>query len=373
MICNLLADSKVIAPAFQTELLLSAAESILSSFSILGQSDVGVRTAVRLLLPHAPPKRIHDEIYYEPRIAATISGTISHRFPDSDAEAHNLLNLTEELIRLGSARIAYACESLVFCRASFHASKEDLSKQVYWLLRGIEIMTVWLPEEYRRTLGYASRRHFDVMCEQSADDLLSCLSATQCSLGGDAEKLMEEIFLSLKRAKIILEVVLRDDSMADALKDNIEVALLYHIAGVADQQVEDDQSAMAAHIIHCLEERSCGGSVTTLANPKMYLRLLQIATSILGDEDAMIDGSTASKSCAFPVNGLHILMMRMDQVLCWEDKTSDSMECLAAMRMILCRGLMRAFASDSNEMLRKDTNVIVSLDEEVAMILSPSV
>lgn len=64
LLCDLLVAAGCITPRtdsskvnIQAELLLLAAESILSSFSVQDQSDVGVRTAVRLLLPHAPPRR----------------------------------------------------------------------------------------------------------------------------------------------------------------------------------------------------------------------------------------------------------------------------------------------------------------------------
>ena len=96
LLCNLLVDAGHISPQkessevnIQTELLVLAAESILSSFSVQEQCDVGVRTAVRLLLPHAPPKRASGpaandmteessteedgSIIYEPRIAAMVA------------------------------------------------------------------------------------------------------------------------------------------------------------------------------------------------------------------------------------------------------------------------------------------------------------
>jgi hypothetical protein len=76
LLCNLLVDAGHIL-------------SLLSSFSVQEQCDVGVRTAVRLLLPHAPPKcasgpaandmteesstEEDGSIIYEPRIAAMVA------------------------------------------------------------------------------------------------------------------------------------------------------------------------------------------------------------------------------------------------------------------------------------------------------------
>ena len=372
LVSNLLVDSGIIRlPSLQTELLLAASESIVSSFSIKGQSDVGVRTAVRLLLPYSPPKRVDGEICYEPRIAATISETISHRYPDSDSEAENLLNITEDMIRLGSVRIADAVESLSFCRATHHASKGEVSIQIYWLLRGIEIMAMWLPEGHRRTLGFASRRNFDLICEESADMLLSCLAAAQCCDEEDQEKLTEKTRISLNRASIVLATLEQHDSIAVSLKDNVEVALLHHVVRISNGIAKGDFASTAVHIIHCLEERS-SGVVTTLAKSDMYLRLLNIAINLLNDEETLLDGSFASTSCVFSTKGMHILMARMNQVIFWEGKTSEKAELFSAMRMILCRGLMRAFASVDAQ---KDNSgeKIVDLNEEVAMMLAPSI
>ena len=377
LISNLLVDSKVLdLQSTQTEILLASAEAILSSFATQGQSDVGVRTTVRLLLPPAPPKRIGEEICYEPRIAAMIYETISHRYPDTDAEAHSLLDLCEEMISRGSARIANACESLAFCRASHHASTGNLSRQVYWLLRGIEIMTVWLPEDYRRVLGFASRRHFDAMCEESADRLLSCLAAVSCFNGEDEDelaKLTDCTAVALGRASTILDAVIQDDSMAGPLKDSVEVALLYHIVTIANKQAESDYTQVAVHIVNCLEEQSSGGSVTTLANSKMYYKLLRIAVAILGEEETSSGDSMSSTSCAFTIYGLQILMARMNQVLFWERKSSDKAEYLGIMRMILCKGLVRAFASGSKQEQKEQVVKKITIQEEVAWMLGASV
>lgn len=375
LIIDLLVDSRVLAASvLQTEILLSAAEAILSSFSIRGQADVGVRTAVRLLLPHSPPKRIGDEICYEPCIAAMIYQTVSHRFPQSDSEAQGLLNLCEEMINRGSARIADACESLAFCRATFHASKDDISKHMYWLMRGIEVMTTWLPEDYRRALGFASRRHFDTMCEESADGLLSCLAAVSCSNGDDREKLTEATGLALERASTVLQSVLDDGSMTAPLKDSVEVALLYHIVQIANEQAENNHKKVAAQIISCLEEKPSVGAAITVANSKMYFKLLQIAASILSEEEtASSDNSMSSASCAFSSDGLHILMVRLNQVMFWEGESSNRTDYFTAVQMKLCNGLMRALATAGLHAEEKKDAGVISLEDEVALMLGAAV
>eukprot|EP00986_Skeletonema_menzelii_P009789 scaffold4559_cov145-Skeletonema_menzelii.AAC.3 len=402
LLCNLLIDAGCISSAeasssssvnIQTELLILAAEAILSSFSVQEQSNVGVRAAVRLLLPHAPPKRIEGKVVYEPRISATIAVAISHRLPDSDAEARDLLHLCEEAIRLGSVRIADACESLAFSRASFHRSKGHLHREVYWLLRGMEILSNELPTQFQRKLGFACRRHFDALCENSANDLISMLASTTYDMNEES-KLEEEAFVSvLQSARKVLEAVVLDEDMASLLKGHIQANLLKYVVDIALADALGDTTKMASNIVRCLEERCLpgeeyGGVVSTLANPKMYAKLLHISVAILHKEESLFNGTMELTKCAFSVHGMHILMARLTQVLSWEGiitsssaipktPTKERKEYFQAMRLTLCKGLMRAFASaQTNSNTEKDGKggrVEQSLEDEVELMLSPCI
>ncbi len=401
LFCNLLIDAGCISSEeassssanIQTELLILAAEAILSSFSVQEQSGVGVRAAVRLLLPHAPPKRVEGEVVYEPRISATIAEAISHRLPDSDAEARDFLHLCEEAIRLGSVRIADACESMAFSRASFHRSKGHLHREVYWLLRGMEILSNELPTQFQRKHGFACRRHFDALCENSANDLISMLASTTYALSGES-KLEEETFVSvLQAARNVLEAVVQDEDMASLLKGHMEANLLKYVVDIALADALGDTTKMASDIVRCLEERCLpgeeyGGVVSTLANPKMYAKLLHISAAILHKEESLFNGTMESTKCAFSVQGMHILMARLTQVLSWEGITTSSSaipktptkerkEYFHAMRLTFCKGLMRAFASAqtnaSAEKVGKGVGVEQSLKDEVELMLSPCI
>jgi hypothetical protein len=400
LLCNLLIEAGCISTEevnsssvdIQTELLILAAEAILSSFSVQEQSNVGVRAAVRLLLPHAPPKRIDGKVVYEPRISATIAEAISHRLPETDAEARDILRLCEEAIRLGSVRIADACESMAFSRASFHRSQGHLHREVYWLLRGMEIQSNELPPQFQRKFGFACRRHFDALCEKSANDLISMLAATTYGTDGES-KLEEEAFVSvLQAARNVLEAVIQDEDMASLLKGHMEANLLKYVVDIALADALGDTSKMASDIVRCLEERCLtgdeyGGVVSTLANPKMYADLLHISAAILHKEESLFNGTMESTKCAFSVHGMHILMARLTQVLSWEGITTSSSaipktpskerkEYFHAMRLTLCKGLMRAFASaqtNSSENNGKGGGVEQTLDEEVELMLSPCI
>ncbi|KAL9180304.1 hypothetical protein ACHAXT_008274 [Thalassiosira profunda] len=401
LLCDLLVDAGCINPQkdasdvnIQTELLLLAAESILSSFSVQEQSDVGVRTAVRLLLPHAPPKRGAEEggaVVYEPRVAAMIAEALSHRLPASDAEARDLLQLCEETVRLGSVHIADACESLAFGRARAHGSSGNLAREVHWLLRGMEVQSDWLPEDRRKKWGFASRRRFDSLCESTANRLV-CLLALSAVASDGAEKRETELTSAVKAAEDVLEAVLQDEGMAPVLKGHIEANLLEYAVDIAVADAEGDTVRVAADIVHCLEERRLsedyGNVVSTLADPKMYTEFLHIALAILAKEDGGSQGKPAqSATCAFTVHGMHILMARLTQVLSWEGivrsdgsskKPSDERkEHFGAMREAFCKGLMRAFVENKPSAAAKTSGKReggeLSPDEEVELLLGPRI
>jgi hypothetical protein len=393
----------------QTELHLLAAEAIVSSFSVQGQCNVGVRTAVDFLLPYSLPKHVKKsviagktlasnyDIVYEPRISAMIANVLSHRPPATDSEARDLLLLCEEAARLGSIPIADACETLAFSRASHYRADGIHSREVYWLLRGMEVLSLWLPPDRRRRLGFASRRHFDLLCERSANDLISMLSdaaVANLSNAGIMETKEKEMSKVLRVAEDVLEGILPDDAMAPVLQGHVEASLLKYSVDIALADANGDTVQVATRIVHCLEEHCLseddGQVVSTLADPRMYSYLLHIAFAILVKEDEVTEGLPMEfAKCAFTIHGMHILMARLTQVLGWEGiicVSNESTPCqpkqpsnarkayFKAMRLAFCKGLMRALSTD--QPVRKSSTTkkgSVSLEEELELMLSPCI
>lgn len=391
----------------QTELLLLSAEAIVSSFSVKGQCNVGVRAAIDLLLPYSLPKRAESspagknsttnwDIVYEPQIAAMIAQVLSHRLPATDAEARDLLKLCEDTVRLGSIPIADACESLAFSRASHYKSNGIYPREVYWLLRGMEVQSSWLPSDRRRRLGFASRRHFDSLCERSANALISTLSIAaiaNLSNAGVTETQEKEMSRVLKVAADVLEGILQDDIMAQVLKGHVEANLLKYSVDIALADAKGETVQVATDMIHCLEERCLsedyGGVVSTLADPLAYSDFLHIAFAILVKEDDVSKGLPMEfAKCAFTVHGMHILMARLTQVLAWEGvicvsdespkQLSDARkEYFRAMRLAFCKGLMRTISNEqpasTKFVTKKKKGGEMSLEEEIELMLSPCI
>jgi len=382
LLCNLLVDAGCIIsqqdssqPDIQTELLLLASEAIVSSFSVQEQCDVGVRTMVRLLLPHAPPKRSSSsgEFVYEPRISAMIGEVLSRRSPSSDVEARDLLNLCEHTIQIGSITIADACESLAFNRALHHKSKRNLTGEVHWLLRGMEIETCWLPTDRQRKLGFACRRQFDLLCEQSANDLISILSTaaiTSFTSEGLTEKQEHQLLTALVAAESVLEGILKDTVTSELLNGHEESNLLKDAVSIAQASAKGDTIRVADSIVHCLEERCSEGVVSTLANPNVYMDLLHIAFSIIVKEEG-----NEKQECSFNIHGMHILMARLTQVLSWEKEWSEAKESyMKSMKLAFCKALMRIISTAEPRAEQHKTSFgEVSLDTELELMLNPCI
>ena len=304
-----------------------------------------------------------------------IGEVLSRRSPSSDGEARDLLNLCEHAIQIGSITIANACESIAFNRALHHKSKRNLTGEVHWLLRGMEIETCWLPTDRQRELGFACRRQFDLLCEQSANDLISILSTAAIASftsEGMTEKQEHQLLTALVAAESVLAGILKDTVSSEILNGHEESNLLKDAVSIAQASVKGDSVQVADSIVRCLEERCLSeGVVSTLANPKIYMDLLHIAFSIIVKEEE----NEKEESCSFNIHGMHILMARLTQVLSWEKEWSEAKESyMKSMKLAFCKALMRIISTaEAKSQQHKKTFGEVSLDTELELMLNPCI
>ena len=392
----------------QTDLLLSASTSILSSFASQSQASVGARVSTRLLLPYATPDR--------PRVTATLAETLGRHSPRTDAEARDLLVLGEDLVARGSVRVCDACNSVSHTRYRHHAAAGRPGAAVHWLLRGIECWHVLrasredaegLPHSplLVQLAGMCGRR-FVTVCTETARALLSeAANAT-----GEALVHYHAV------AREILEAIAQGPGdMSDLVARDPSVVLLQHIFDIAEATAANKSDVVAQNIVACLDETvdsEGDGVVSILAPPSMRPHFLQIALEILETEEEEEAGGTmedasgaaaadggASGSCSFQVGGIHALMARFTQLTFSSTMTPGAIhdasmgkkrhaaqegsnllpfdeQCL---RRALCKGLMRAFLAENAE--RKQVSDVSSgrsgfdegsVEREVAMMLLPS-
>jgi hypothetical protein len=252
----------------------------------------------------------------------------------------------------------------------------------------MEIQSSWLPLDRQRKLGFACRRHFDSLCERSANALVSMLAISAvANLTSAGVSQIQEVQLTkaLKAASDVLDGILQVDNMALVLKGHMESNLLKYAVDIAD--AKGDTSQVATDIIYCLEERCLsdeyGGVVATLADPSSYSDFLQIAFAILTKEDEQSKGLPMERAkCAFNLHGMHILLARLTQVMTWEiscdsDESKRPLDArkkyFEAMRLVFCKSQMRVISSDKPAVIKSGSRKKASLEEEVDFMLSPSI
>ena len=296
------------APELETDLLLSAADAIVSSHAP-GRADIGIRLAISLLLPHATPKGDH-------RIEASLAEILSHHKPETDTETTQLLDLVRPLVVKKSVRVMDGCTNLVLSRYQHYA--DNAVGAVYWLLRGLELER----EAYGFEVGSCNRLL-----------LTSCITTAQALLMGLVGE-HENVGTTFAHAKDLATSIREDDLDTSAIR---EVSVLLHVVDLAIAIVQTQgDSIVASHIFSCLIEgiRS-DGVVYTLAHPSMHWAFLQLAYVILNNDNT---------SAPFDVSGMECLLMRLTEIVMATDKEHDD---IPKMRLAFAQGLMRAHIAEN--------------------------
>ena len=380
----------------RAEFLLLASSSVLSSFALRGQDDVGVRLSTRLLLPLALSGGDGAGSGGD-RAAATVADVLGRHRPRSDAEARDLLNLARPLIEGGSRLVAESADLLALCRSRDHGAAERPGGAAHWLLRGAEAQS-YLPHRggeageanmVAAALSSCGRRLTGLCTAAAGGILASNLLLRGEAEGEDAGEGADELVRRLDAGREIARSVSEDESFGtrEALAAFPAVRLLGHVVATAESAAAGDDADAASRIVRCLEDQSVGGyeilgdgengqgegglgdgAVVTLAPPSMWGDLIGIAYGLLVDRDAYgsvswggtgIGASTKAgrPSASFDVGGIHTLMARFAQLTFGEWGGGDSSnygfsggrgQAAAgvddtAVRTALCEGLVRAF------------------------------
>ena len=176
-------------------------------------------------------------IIYEPHIAAMVAMHYLTGLPRRTPRPTTSCSCARASFGSDPSSSPKHATLVAFSRGSFHKSKGNFSRQVYWLLRGMEVQSYWLPNGRRRKLGFASRRHFDTLCASRANDLISALSTAaivNLSKGrGVGEKEEKQMSAVLRASEDVLEGVSQDEVMATALTGHVEAHVLQYAVEIA--------------------------------------------------------------------------------------------------------------------------------------------
>lgn len=360
LLCNLLTEAEQIPRpdpssfSFQTELLLSASEALLSSLSS-SEPDLGARLSTQLLLPFATPSG-------DVRITATLGETLERHGPSTDAEARELLDICRDLVGRKSRRVLDGCVNMILFRYQHYLTEQRFGGAVHWLLKGIELEALLFAtcSDGRRVekaweIVNASGVFGTLLCS-------ACLTTSKSLLAGLVvdEKEQSPVGLDFVRAQEMAASIQEDDP--SGLSHKIpEVKLLILVFGMARAIVEGEgDPAVAKNIVSCLEanvNEEDNGVVAPLAHYAMYWDLLLLAYTILNRDEVRADESgSAELKCAasFDVQGIRILMTKFVKLTAASEKGSvESGGTVAldesSMRLALGKGLERAILAENSK------------------------
>lgn len=349
-----------------TELLVSASSSILSSFSMRNDCDIGVNLSIRLLLPHITPENT--------RLCAHAASILERHYPQSDSGAHTLLQMCEDFVKRGSRRMLDACDSIALSRYQYHKRRRDMDTAVTWLMKGINFASSMKSEDEGEALHdfmlTACYRHLVDYCITTTSSIL--MEIVQYSSSGDSSTLLHRLQGNNK----ILTTIF-GDGCAPIISSKAYISLLSQEVDLGMNFINDDYSLAAANIIKCLEDGvDEENTVTTLAHPSLYGHFLSLAYDIMGSEDIV----SPAKLSIFDVNGIHTLLARFTEGFTMESKLVSYGQLreditVKSMRLALANGLMRAFIRENAEIEKNSQGSAHNVDKienEVEVMLGPS-
>ncbi len=325
--------------SIQTELLLSAAFSIRSSFATEGQADIGTRLVVRFFLPHI---KLDSDI----RITANMVDALEHHSPATDAEANSLLDLCRKLVERKNIRVLDGCVSIALARHRHYLMDKRPGGAVHWLLVGMDFEALCLygtkrTGNWQKTLATSvCYRVLVTYCMETSEALLKGI------LGEE-----EGVSLLFARGKEMIAACEESDIAGYIAA----VKVLQHIVSMAEAIADrKDDALVASSIISCLEERpndEDDGVVFCLARSSMHWNLLRLAKVI-------VDRNTEREKieemhlymASFDVRGMQVLLEKLTIIIAtfeMEGQTAVSPEDVQQLRLAFAEGLMRAFVAEN--------------------------
>lgn len=343
LLCNLLDDSRIMPKlsteySIRTELLLSAAFAIRSSFAIEGHPDVGTRLVVRLLLPHI---KVDSDL----RITANMVDTLEHHFPQTDAEANSLLDMCRKLVERKNTRVLDGCVSIALARYRYFLDDARPGGAVHWLLTGMDLEALALygakrTGTWQQALATSvCYRVLVTFCMETSESLLK-------GLLGEGEG----VSILYARGKEMV-VACEESEVASYIT---AVKVLEYVVTMAGAVAErKDDALVASCIISCLEERTNeedDGVVSCLARSSMHWDLIRLAKVIIGrnSEREKVEEMHLF-TASFDVRGMQVLLEKLTiitAVLEMEGQPSSS-EDIQQIRLAFAEGLMRAFVAEN--------------------------
>jgi hypothetical protein len=351
LLCQLFFDAGAFNEMESDSLLaahtMHATSAIISSLAVEGANDLGVRLAVRLVLPLI---KIGSDIQY----TAALANTLEHLAPQSDSEAKVLLSLCRKLVERKNVRVLDGCVSICLARYIHYKKYERPGGAMYWLLTGIEMESVVFCDGPKRSGSWQNALASGVCYRKLVTEFTETAQSMLAFLiGADGEAGASIVYT---RAKEMIKAQ-EESTFAPFIP---AVKVLGHVATMAAAILDRNSGvvpAKKAHeivanaIVACLEERpndEDDGVVSSLARPPMRWDLLRLAKTILDFDSTTGDTQPVS---SFDVKGMGVLLSTFTVATKAAEMAGDLMVLSSVdeydMRLALADGLKRAFVAEN--------------------------
>lgn len=348
LLCNLLVEAGQIPQSddlsfsFQTELLLSASEALLSSLSS-SEEGLGVRLSTELLLPFTKPSG-------DVRVVATLGETLERHGPSSNPEARALLELCRDLVARKSRRVLDGCVNLILYRYRHYLSNNNYAAATHWLLKGLELEVLFYATSPD---GRRDEKAWEIVNASGVFGTLLCSSCLTLSksllfdlVGTDEETTMAG--LDFARVRDMVESMKVDDpsELAHKISDMRLLNLVFKMATAITE--EKDDSIVASKIVECLQETKDmdnNGVIASVAHSALFRDLLWLAHNILKRDESRVNDSETGKQksvSSFDVQGIQVLQKTFIEVGNGKGREDES-----TMRLALGKGLERAIVAEN--------------------------
>eukprot|EP00590_Aulacoseira_subarctica_P008785 CAMPEP_0172427998 /NCGR_PEP_ID=MMETSP1064-20121228/44441_1 /TAXON_ID=202472 /ORGANISM="Aulacoseira subarctica , Strain CCAP 1002/5" /LENGTH=858 /DNA_ID=CAMNT_0013172519 /DNA_START=74 /DNA_END=2651 /DNA_ORIENTATION=- len=337
-------------------LFLSAAWACEACFRATDDEDdeVGVRFASRVLMLEGTSQA-----------RSALLEILGRCMPASDAEATAWLSLVASSLSVAGDDLSEISSLIALSRARHYLENSQPGGAAFWMLRGAEAENCHLSAKKctNNSRGIATIK-LGAYCVQLASDLLkSVVSPTT----------MEETLVTNRL--LIAQEVVRSIGQDDAISTSIDgitmsaFSFLCNVTDLCSALLQQKYRDVGSKICSCLVDRPAEDAVTTtlpLAHPTFWLDLFSVAYNILKTDELIAD---QEQKPSFDVDGIHILMTRLkllessfhgdneffrgqynDEIKSIDNTQRqlggsciDSLFTFPEMRLLLERGLMRAF------------------------------
>lgn len=259
--------------------------------------DIGVQSAVRLLMPYA-------ERGESPELVAMIACILYHYAPSTDQCARTMISLCKPLVEQKSMQVLEGCTDVLLCLYREHTQNDDTYMGAVILLDGIELEALVFPQP---ELG-ACFRVLASKCHAASLHLLRSLVETN-----HGNHIFDpNVAYAARAMKKAFEAHAVDSFMIP------EVKQLVGVLGVFDSLMEKEYFKAGSQIVECLDMRIEANIGVACSSCSLSLHPLLVKAAhmllVLNAEEPTNPDEEPPEATIFDKKGMTLILQALDRL-----------------------------------------------------------